>query len=258
MTPELIKVFNKIKSHELFKKHDFRLIGGTALAYHIQHRISEDLDFAFLGKLPFEDIRKFREEFGAQRISTSEGAYEEFVQAGDDITKYHQDMKLDGVKITFFDNSSNIGAREIFEADKSIVEGGIKISSLDTVFRLKSLMFHKRAKSRDYYDLLFIYKNKELSYSVKDTLKIIQEYERLFQGKGIESFPLLLETAGYNEKADESLVGLTCDISPTFYELKERMLELINSGIQELLEEQNEEEVSKFANVDQGQKLDLK
>jgi predicted nucleotidyltransferase component of viral defense system len=37
----------------------FVLIGGTALALHIQHRFSEDLDFAFVGtKLPRDRIHQ--------------------------------------------------------------------------------------------------------------------------------------------------------------------------------------------------------
>ena len=47
MTQELKYVLDKIKNHEIFIKNDFRLVGGTALSYHINHRLSEDLDFFY-------------------------------------------------------------------------------------------------------------------------------------------------------------------------------------------------------------------
>jgi hypothetical protein len=59
MTPQLKKVLDDIKHHSIFINNDFRLAGGTALAYHINHRLSEDLDFFINGKLPKDDIDKF-------------------------------------------------------------------------------------------------------------------------------------------------------------------------------------------------------
>ncbi len=43
MTQQLKLVLNDIKSHSIFKNNDFRLAGGTALSFHINHRLSEDL-----------------------------------------------------------------------------------------------------------------------------------------------------------------------------------------------------------------------
>ncbi|MDD2358586.1 MAG: nucleotidyl transferase AbiEii/AbiGii toxin family protein [Thiovulaceae bacterium] len=42
------QVLDALARHELFKKHDIRFVGGTALSHLINHRLSEDLDFAML------------------------------------------------------------------------------------------------------------------------------------------------------------------------------------------------------------------
>jgi hypothetical protein len=51
MTEAIKKILPVIQNHEIFKQHDFRLVGGTALSYHINHRISEDLDFCLTHEL---------------------------------------------------------------------------------------------------------------------------------------------------------------------------------------------------------------
>ena len=56
MTEAIKKILPIIQDHDIFTKHDFRLVGGTALSYHINHRIFEDLDFCLTQELPLEDI----------------------------------------------------------------------------------------------------------------------------------------------------------------------------------------------------------
>ena len=46
LRPETEKLWNYLRTSEALA--GFVLIGGTALTLHIQHRLSEDLDFVFL------------------------------------------------------------------------------------------------------------------------------------------------------------------------------------------------------------------
>jgi len=57
MTEQIKKILPDIQEHNVFKDYGFRLIGGTALSYYLQHRLSEDLDFCKMGKLPREAIQ---------------------------------------------------------------------------------------------------------------------------------------------------------------------------------------------------------
>lgn len=61
MTEKIKELLPVIKTHKIFKEYDFRLVGGTAMSYHLNHRVSEDLDFCILGDLPLEDIQIFIE-----------------------------------------------------------------------------------------------------------------------------------------------------------------------------------------------------
>jgi len=60
-TQKLLERFSKI---DLFAKHQAILMGGTALAYHLKHRESFDLDicFPYAEKLPSLDFLKTFEE----------------------------------------------------------------------------------------------------------------------------------------------------------------------------------------------------
>ena len=63
-TKEVLEI---ICNDDLFKKHDIRFVGGTALSYRINHRLSEDLDFATLNLSP-KDISNMIYQYGGRII----------------------------------------------------------------------------------------------------------------------------------------------------------------------------------------------
>lgn len=230
MTKELLYVLDTIKHHELFKNNDFRLVGGTALSYHIKHRLSEDLDFFLLKKLPRDDIDNFIEfcidilgEDKVLPMQLSDSAIYDFSKNSEDINDYQQDWSINGVKITFAECSENIGLNELLVNDDVVVDGNIKIASVDTIFKMKSLMFYKRTKSRDYFDLLTLY---EKGFSPKDTLEVIQKYELAYKDEGINLLYLKLENQEYKKELDEPLTGLTQEVR-SFIDMKNELLSLL-------------------------------
>lgn len=52
MTTNVKEVLNKICNNEIFN-HELYFIGGTALAYYLNHRISEDIDIVSSTALRF-------------------------------------------------------------------------------------------------------------------------------------------------------------------------------------------------------------
>ena len=56
-----------IMNDYFFVKYDFRFVGGTALSHIINHRLSEDLDFASF-ELPCEEIEAFMNSYGAKKL----------------------------------------------------------------------------------------------------------------------------------------------------------------------------------------------
>lgn len=236
MTPQLKKVLDKIKNHSIFIKNDFRLAGGTALSYHINHRLSEDLDFFISGKLPKDDIKDFIlfciEQFGEEKIIPLEASANqkyEFEIASEDVEDYQQDWSINGVKVTFFDCSSNVGNKDIFSDDQFVKYGDVKIMSVASIFKMKSLMFYKRLKIRDYFDLYTLYNDEKLPYNPKDTIDLIQKYELMFKGEdGLKLFYMSLEEniKSYDKNNDEPLYTLI-DNAPNFEQLSTGIMERI-------------------------------
>lgn len=234
MTEQIKKILPDIQDHDIFKDYDFRLIGGTALSYHLEHRLSEDLDFCRMSKLPRDAIQNFIEHcvnlYGREKvqfINFSQGKLLDFEINSEDILDYEQNWMINNVKVTFFDGSDNRGVRDIFEADEFTKIGNINVTSVDSIFAMKSLMFYNRAKSRDYYDLFYMYKYDSEKYSVEKTVSLIQKYELSYRDKkGFELFLHKIEHANYSKMYDEPLAGLV-DKAEEFSVLQKRMLEFL-------------------------------
>ncbi|MDQ1340864.1 MAG: hypothetical protein QG567_2022 [Campylobacterota bacterium] len=237
MTENIKNLLLNIKEHGIFKDFDFRLIGGTALSHHLNHRLSEDLDFCIMGKLPRRAIAEFisrcvdlYNEDKVDFIEFSQGKLLDFQINCEDIMDYEQNWKIAGVKVTFFDGSDNRGVRDIFKNDCFVQEGNIKIASVDSIFAMKSLMFYNRAKSRDYFDLLCMYEHDKSRYSVEKTLALIQKYEMAYQGEdGMKLFLQKLEYPPYSKERDEPLVGLI-SYPEDFKTLSNRLVKLIKNA----------------------------
>lgn len=61
-------VLEVIVNNQLFKEHDIRFVGGTALSYLVNHRLSEDLDFAMLA-LCRDEIEEMMLSYSAVKIN---------------------------------------------------------------------------------------------------------------------------------------------------------------------------------------------
>ncbi len=236
MTEQIKKILPDIQDHHIFKDYDFRLIGGTALSYHLKHRLSEDLDFCRIGKLSRGVIQDFIEHcvkvYGRDKvkfIEFSQGKLLDFEINGEDILDYEQNWMINNVKVTFFDGSDKRGVKDIFETDSTTKIGNIIVSSVDAIFAMKSLMFYDRAKSRDYYDLFYMYKHDSDKYSIETTVSLIQKYEFSYRDKkGFELFLHKIKYANYSKMYDEPLVGLV-DEPEEFAVLQKKMLGLLKS-----------------------------
>lgn len=234
MTEAIKQILPIIQNHEIFNKHNFRLVGGTALSHHINHRISEDLDFCLTQELPLEDIQSFIElciaKFGMENINyiePSQAIKEDFLLGGDNVEYYLQTWMVNGIKIQFFDGGSNTGTKEFFDQDIYTTIGNIKIASLETIFKMKSLMFYKRTKSRDLYDILRFYELNDNRFTPHATKELIMHYEPLycndeyFQTMWLESF----KNKKYLVERDEGLAGLV-DKAKSFEEMRMEIIQL--------------------------------
>jgi predicted nucleotidyltransferase component of viral defense system len=134
----------------------FTLIGGTALALQVAHRISEDLDFVVHEKkLDRRLIRSLVEGLADgtdPRLVTSEAARQQCEQDGFDIDDFHQDWLVRGVKLTFFAPEADSEVA-IYDQVGTHSHGSIRVLDKEGVYRLKCNVVHDRTTSRDLFDL---------------------------------------------------------------------------------------------------------
>ena len=171
-TQALLDRFEEIP---IFSKHKAILIGGTALAYHLSHRESFDLDicFPFSEKLPNLDFLKNFDE--VIPINFEQGVIDTAINEGGDIHEVMKRYIINGVKVDFFINpSSNIYESDILKNDNKHTSGHLRIASIESIFKLKSLLLLDRNKIRDLYDIVYLMK--EYQFSGKNFIDTIIYY----------------------------------------------------------------------------------
>jgi hypothetical protein len=155
---------------------NFVLVGGTAMALQLGHRLSEDLDFW----LPAERISPYAvdrmmNELKAQGhgvvFATAPAATSAFrINSGEDLRWYAQDWAIDGVKVQLF--CPQDVAYEHFRSYPRLAAkdtgASFDIATLDAIFAMKSYTIHRRTRSRDIVDLWhFLQQGKTLADILK-------------------------------------------------------------------------------------------
>jgi predicted nucleotidyltransferase component of viral defense system len=211
---------------ELFAKHQAILIGGTALAYHLSHRESFDLDicFPFCRALPslyfledFEEVVPL--EFDRTIIDTA-------INEGGDIHEVMQRYIINGIKVDFVINpSNNIYESKILEDDMGEKYGTLRIASVESIFKLKALLLLDRNKIRDIYDVVYMLNHS--GFSGEDLLETILHYRITYQPKDIIR---LIEAKEEDPFDFEGIVNAT--INATNYKtLKNKLLASLPASI---------------------------
>ena len=128
----------------LFKKfEDFYLVGGTALALQIGHRISVDFDFFSFASLPDSLLRKVKRVFEDRQIIVTYSAPEQL------------NLIIDGVKVTFF----NYPYQNVYPF---VIYQGINMASIAEIALMKAFSIGKRLSYKDYTDWYFLLKSKHV------------------------------------------------------------------------------------------------
>jgi len=154
-------IFEQISKLNCLK--NYTLIGGTALALQLGHRLSEDLDFC--------KWRKSRNDFVK---------VDEWRQISDELTTIgkieknilddnHIDFKVNGVKITFYADNEFKEPKEII---KQQYLNNIKIADVKSIGIMKVALMLHRNSHRDYYDIFSILQSgillKDIVYGATD------------------------------------------------------------------------------------------
>ncbi len=181
--PKAATLLERFSQESFFAETQAVLIGGTAIAYQSKHRMSFDLDIAFPHHKTLPSL-DFLKNYNANPLPFDRAIIDSMINDGGDIEEYHKRFSIDGVKVDFVVNpSSNIYEKEILQNDEGIDYGSLKITSLDALFKLKSLLLLDRNKIRDLYDVVYLLKYH--NFTPEDILKTIMEYRITYTDKQI-------------------------------------------------------------------------
>lgn len=182
--PQTQRVFSSLASNEL--SEGFLLIGGTALALHIAHRQSNDLDFLFhdeRGKLPTAQIDLLVRDLQAKGhkvlLVTDSAQTSSFrINTGERLSDYARDYAIDNVKVTFFAAAKQRHPKRFSfwqNAPRERRSGcAFSVLSLDALKISKTLVLQDRVRSRDLFDLMILMQSH--GYSLESFFANIIQY----------------------------------------------------------------------------------
>ena len=140
---------------------DFTLIGGSALALQIGHRLSQDLDFYFPGNtLPQRMLRRVLSSARAQGFATQDMLSPAQVQQARinhsvDLHDWVQDWSIGGVKVSFSTFEGFGEQMRVITAFPRVAasETTFSVLGIEGLFAGKAALLARRVRSRDLFDL---------------------------------------------------------------------------------------------------------
>ncbi len=199
MTLAVKKTLSKLAHTTLFDK-ELYFIGGTALAYHLCHRISEDVDIISATKLPYRLIESTMLSLGAIK---QKDIHESALRInGLNPSEYMLKFLLDDVKVEFFAASTQIMKDIVNKATVERYEQTVvKMLDLKSIAKLKLLALLNRVKARDIYDINELIKAEILS--LEDILTLSEKVKNLVTVQDLLNF-----ISNMQERDDDEIVYL--------------------------------------------------
>jgi predicted nucleotidyltransferase component of viral defense system len=214
-------IFNRLKDDP--RLVGFTLVGGTALAIQIGHRISEDLDFNIFGQvLPTKAIDSVLNDLEAsgskiQSLITSGQKSQFKINTSDNLDNHIQDYLIDGAKVTFHSRNEKDRPKQQIDFLKStpklsVSKQGFNVLGVDGLFVMKSMVIYDGVKSRGLYDLMVL--TRDHSYSIEQIFTAINAYQPL-RDKDPERFKSVVTGIIPLDKNDEGFSSIHLKVKIT-------------------------------------------
>lgn len=198
----------------------FTLVGGTALALQIGHRISEDLDFNIFGqKLPIRVIDELLDELAAsgatiESLITPEQKSKFKINTSENLDHYIQDYLINGAKVTFHSRNESERPKQQIDFLKSaqkmaVSEEGFDVLGIDGLFVMKSIVVYDRVKSRDIFDLMVL--TRDHGYTLEGIFAAIDAYQPI-RNKDPEHFKSVVTGVIPLDKNDEGFLSIHLNV----------------------------------------------
>lgn len=161
MTANVKNALEKIYDNEIFND-ELYFTGGTALAFYLNHRVSEDIDIVSSKALHYKKIIPAITSLGAKKLQDENVTA--LRMAGLFPDEYMIKFVLDNVKLEFFQANRPIQKEILASATFSNYENSnLKILDIKSVAKLKIVALIMRDKSRDLFDFGSILEHNVLS-----------------------------------------------------------------------------------------------
>ena len=222
MISNVISALNKIKNLEVFKD-ELYFIGGTALSYFINHRISEDIDIVSPKTLNYKRIIPIMATIGAKKVDDEN--IMSLRLAGLFPDEYILKFILDDVKIEFFFANRPIQKEILKELTFTNYENSnLKILDLKLIVSLKLVALLQRDKSRDLFDFGSILDNDIMT--INEILCIAKESKNINSKEDLRNFISNKKEA----KNDEAVyLDETNRLDLSFEDIKQQVLNKLNT-----------------------------
>jgi predicted nucleotidyltransferase component of viral defense system len=221
MTVNVKKALDKISCDEIFND-ELYFIGGTALAYYLNHRISEDIDIVSAQTLPYKQIIPSITSHGG--IKLQDENVTALRMAGLFPDEYMIKFVLDNVKLEFFQANRAIQKEILSQSSFTSFENSkLKILDVKSVAKLKLVALIMREKSRDLF-----YFGAILEHNVLSNDEIINLFSKV-DDKITSTNDIINFIKSKNEPKDDESVYLSerNRIDLTFDEIKQQIIKKI-------------------------------
>lgn len=151
MTANVISLLEQLKELDIFETHPLYFVGGTALAYYLEHRISEDIDIISAAPLPHRQITNTIIALGGTKLKDANAMALRLAGLFPD--EHMLKFNLHGIKLEFFSASTPLQKEIIKTASlHPYKKGKLQIIDLSSIAKLKLIALLNRKKSRDLFD----------------------------------------------------------------------------------------------------------
>lgn len=215
------------------------LVGGSALALQIGHRMSEDLDFAVFGpKIPSARIDALmaglEKEGRLVSLLTPQSSIERFkINTGKRLLDYARDYVVDGAKITFFARGAGDGVTQeqldwLAAAPRAHSGIGFDVLGAEGIFAMKALLLADRARSRDLFDLMALIQGH--GYTLEQALGFVKKLASI-ERRDIERHKAVMTGAIPLDREDEGFesIGVKMPMDDIYAFFEEQIADLERS-----------------------------
>lgn len=193
ITPELFDVARALVSAP--ELSSFRIAGGTAVALHIGHRTSVDIDFFSNEQVSKQTILRFlKDKFPGNEFF---------------VTEHNVLGEINGVRVDLYDDWMIPFKRP------PVVGDGLRLASMEDLAAFKLSCITERREKKDYIDLFFLFRE----LGAQSVLKEFKTYNPLLSEKSILFALSEVKTAEENKSP---MPAMLMDVS--WKEIKDSMI----------------------------------